>query len=434
MNLDMELLKNRGVVAVAVSGGKDSVALIHLLSKLKGELGITLKAVNVEHGIRGEESVSDSEFVKKLCKELSVELYFKSVDVPRLVERDGLSEEEAARILRYKVFDEAIESGFCDFIATAHHLSDDVETILFNILRGTSLSGVGGISSLSHGGKILRPMLSVTRDEIDDYVLKNNLPFVTDRTNFDTGYARNFLRLEVIPLIKSRFKSFETAVERFAVLAAKDDEYLNCIAKKSVELKDGEASFAVGLDEIIFARSAVVAMKHVGIVKDYEKRHIDEISALKDARNGTTIDLPKNVAAVKDYDKITLYIKKGRDSEEAPFKTGEMTVCGKRVNISLADKIEKKDKTLYFDGDKVPRSAVIRTRRDGDTFEKFSGGTKKLKDYLIDKKIPSRERDGLLLVADGKKVLLIFGIEISASIKVDKGTTNMLKCNISNNT
>ena len=434
MNLDMELLKNRGVVAVAVSGGKDSVALIHLLSKLKGELGITLKAVNVEHGIRGEESVSDSEFVKKLCKELSVELYFKSVDVPRLVERDGLSEEEAARILRYKVFDEAIESGFCDFIATAHHLSDDVETILFNILRGTSLSGVGGISSLSHGGKILRPMLSVTREEIDDYVLKNNLPFVTDRTNLDTGYARNFLRLEVIPLIKSRFKSFETAVERFAVLAAKDDEYLNCIAKKSVELKDGEASFAVGLDEVIFARSAVIAMKHVGIVKDYEKRHIDEISALKGARKGTTIDLPKNVAAVKDYNKITLYIKKGRDSEEVPFKTGEMTVCGKRVNISLADKIEKKDKALYFDGDKVPRSAVIRTRRDGDTFEKFGGGTKKLKDYLIDKKIPSRERDGLLLVADGKKVLLIFGIEISASIKVDKGTTNMLKCNISNNT
>ena len=429
LNLNVDNLNLSGkIVAVAVSGGKDSVCLLDYLTKNSEKSGIKVKAINVEHGIRGEDSIKDSEFVRSLCNRLGVELFFKKVDSLTYSRLNGTSIEESARILRYGVFNEAIDSGFCDVVATAHHLSDNAETVLFNILRGASIGGVGGIDELSENGRIIRPLINVRKEEIDEYVKENNLEFVTDKTNFDDEYTRNFLRLKVIPLIKEKFPRAEDALCRLSEISEKEDAFLNESARNVLIFAGDEISVPISVPEVIFARAAILAMKELGIVKDYEKRHIDGLLSLIGLKNGSEMSLPKGVKAVKDYDKITFYKDKEKSIETAPFKVGRTELNGITIVVEPCSEMESGSGAKYFDGDKIPSGSVFRARADGDVFEKFGGKTKKLKSYLIDKKIPARKRDELVVLADGKNVLLVCEIEISERIKVDNGTKNMLKC------
>ena len=428
--INKSLFKRGDSVAVALSGGKDSMCLLHLLLKSKDELGITVKAINVEHGIRGEKSVSDSDFVAKECEILGVPLYFKRVDSLGFSSENGLSVEEAARILRYNVFQSAADEGFCDKIATAHHASDRVETTLFNIFRGASSLGAAGIPESSRNGLIVRPLLSLTRSEIDEYVKENSIPFVTDETNSDNAYSRNYIRNKIIPEIKEKFPTFENAVLRFADSLKDDNDYLLGEAKKAIKEKNGEYSFFCDLPKPVFSRAAITCMKSLGILKDYEKVHVDAVLSLKNEGNGKSVDLPKGVVAVKDYGRITLYKKKSKEEFCEPFKLGTYEFSGRGYTFEkIAYSGQKRsDNRLIADFSKIPDGALIRNRRQGDTFEKFGGGTKKLKDYLIEKKIPQRERDELLLLCKDEKVIIICGIEISDAVKVDKDTEFVLQC------
>lgn len=428
--IDKSLFKRGDAVAVALSGGKDSMCLLHLLLKSKDELGITVKAINVEHGIRGEKSLSDSDFVAKECAILGVPLYFQRVDSLGFSSENGLSVEEAARILRYKVFQSAADEGFCNKIATAHHASDRVETTLFNIFRGASSLGAAGIPESSRNGLIVRPLLSLTRGEIDEYVKENSIPFVTDETNSDNAYSRNYIRNKIIPDIKEKFPSFETAVLRFADSLKDDNDYLLGEARKAIEQRNGEYSFPCDLPKPVFSRAAITCMKSLGILKDYEKVHVDAVLSLKNEENGKSVDLPKGVVAVKDYGRITLYKKKSKEEFCESFKLGTYEFAGRtyRFEKTTYSGQKRSDNRLIADFSKIPDGAVIRNRRLGDTFEKFGGCTKKLKDYLIEKKIPQRERDDLLLLCKGEKVVIICGIEISDAVKVDKDTEFVLQC------
>lgn len=428
--IDKSLFKRGDAVAVALSGGKDSMCLLHLLLKSKDELGITVKAINVEHGIRGEKSLSDSDFVAKECAILGVPLYFQRVDSLGFSSENGLSVEEAARILRYKVFQSAADEGFCNKIATAHHASDRVETTLFNIFRGASSLGAAGIPESSRNGLIVRPLLSLTRGEIDEYVKENSIPFVTDETNSDNAYSRNYIRNKIIPDIKEKFPSFETAVLRFADSLKDDNDYLLGEARKAIEQRNGEYSFPCDLPKPVFSRAAITCMKSLGILKDYEKVHVDAVLSLKNEENGKSVDLPKGVVAVKDYGRITLYKKKSKEEFCESFKLGTYEFAGRtyRFEKTTYSGQKRSDNRLIADFSKIPDGAVIRNRRLGDTFEKFGGGAKKLKDYLIEKKIPQRERDDLLLLCKGEKVVIICGIEISDAVKVDKDTKFVLQC------
>lgn len=428
--IDKSLFKRGDAVAVALSGGKDSMCLLHLLLKSKDELGITVKAINVEHGIRGEKSLSDSDFVAKECAVLGVPLYFQRVDSLGFSSENGLSVEEAARILRYKVFQSAADEGFCNKIATAHHASDRVETTLFNIFRGASSLGAAGIPESSRNGLIVRPLLSLTRVEIDEYVKENSIPFVTDETNSDNAYSRNYIRNKIIPDIKEKFPSFETTVLRFADSLKDDNDYLLGEARKAIEQRNGEYSFPCDLPKPVFSRAAITCMKSLGILKDYEKVHVDAVLSLKNEENGKSVDLPKGVVAVKDYGRITLYKKKSKEEFCESFKLGIYEFAGRtyRFEKTTYSGQKRSDNRLIADFSKIPDGAVIRNRRLGDTFEKFGGGTKKLKDYLIEKKIPQRERDDLLLLCKGEKVVIICGIEISDAVKVDKDTEFVLQC------
>lgn len=429
-------LFNKGeTIAVALSGGKDSVALLYSLLSVKDKLGIIVKAVNIEHGIRGATSKRDSMFVADLCQKLSVPLKTYQLDCVKFSEENGYGIEEGARIARYDCFKSAIGEGFCDKVATAHHLSDSVETLLFNLFRGASLSGMTGIKSERNNGKIIRPFADTPKSEIEKYVADNGLPFVDDETNFESVYSRNYIRNEIMPVVSARFPEAEKSIGRFLKIAESENDFLEELAKKSLT-RDGNA-YVISIDtpDCIFARSVVLAMKSLGIAKDYVKLHVDAVLSLKNLVNGSKISLPRNVYAAREYDKIAIYKAVKSDGNfEKPFALGYIDGAIGKLSFGEINEKEKNvnelkySRSLVFDLNKLPKNAVIRYKRSGDYFKKFGGGRKKLNDYFTDKKIPLRLRDSIPLVCADSEVYIICGIEISDLIKVDKGTEKVVQC------
>ncbi len=428
MEVEFSNLISKGqTLAVAVSGGSDSMALLHYTHYNAKKLGIKVVALNVEHGIRGEASISDTEFVKDYCLKNGIPVITYSVDSIKNSKEEKLSLEESARNLRYKCFFDAIDSGKCNVVATAHHRSDNVESVLLNLFRGTGLKGLGGISA-NYQGKIIRPFLYTSKSEIENYIKENSIPFITDESNFCDDYTRNFLRLNVIPKIKEIFPEMEKSVSRFSAIAKEEDEYLDKIARSAITISKNAVEISLPLDNAILSRTAVIALKALGIEKDWEKAHVDAVCELKDKPNGTKICLPQNVFAIKEYTKITVYKQEKTKFNDTPFFIGELSTNNVKISITKVPLLGTDLKSgLYADADKIPDTAKIRLKTDGDTFTKFGGGTKKLCDYLTDKKIPQRIRDTLPIIAEGKDVLVVFGVAISDKIKVDENTKYLLK-------
>jgi len=189
INLGEFLHKNQ-TVAVALSGGSDSMALLDYMLANAEKYSINVIALNVEHGIRGQDSIDDTNFVKNYCDKNNVKLITYTVDCVKKASEEKLSLEQAGRILRYQCFYDAIDKGLCDKVATAHHQKDNVESVLFNLFRGTGIKGVCGIEK-NFQDKIIRPFLDVSKSQIEEYIKERKIPFVTDKTNCDADYSRN---------------------------------------------------------------------------------------------------------------------------------------------------------------------------------------------------------------------------------------------------
>ncbi|MCQ2400123.1 MAG: tRNA lysidine(34) synthetase TilS, partial [Clostridia bacterium] len=215
-------------------------------------------------------------------------------------------------------------------------------------------------------------------------------------------------------------------------IAQSENRYLDELASKCVEINGDEVYVKTDVDDVILSRALVIAMKSIGIEKDYEKAHIDGLLSIKNNLSGKKINLLNGIVGVNDYGRITLYKETQKCTDEVNFTIGKIAFGNKTLTVGktvtgCAQRI------LKFDFSKIPATAVLRTRRDGDIFKPYGSGSKKLKEYLIDKKIPSRKRDDLVLLADGSEILIIFGIEISDNIKIDERSTEILQCGIKNN-
>ena len=424
-----KLIKQGDTVAVALSGGSDSMALLYYMLSEKQRLDFNLVAINVEHGIRGEESLSDTAFVKNQCQLLGVPLYCYSVDCIDYAAKNKLTVEQAARKLRYDCFFKAIENGLCDKVATAHHADDNLESVLFNLFRGTGISGLSGIKQ-NFEKKIIRPFLSVDKLEIDRFVKENDIPFVTDSTNLSDKYSRNFLRLNVIPKIKELFPDAQKSVARLSKIAAIDDEYLQEQAKKALVVTNGGAHIPLPQHAAVLSRAIILALKALGLEKDWENVHVQDVLALSENQNSKKITLPKGITAIVEYGKLVFFKERAATAGELPFSLGRMQLGDVCVEISTALSPVNLKSGLFCDGDKIPKDAVIRNKRDGDRFTKFGCGTKSIGDYLTDKKIPLRERDNLIVLASGSEILCIFGVAVSNKIKVDENTKSIIKFNL----
>ena len=426
--MDLQNYKGKRI-CVAISGGVDSVCLLHSLKDLQKEFGFILSAVHCEHGIRGEDSLLDMRFVQSLCEGWGVPLFLFAEDCPARAAKGKVSLETAARAFRYACFASLVESGKADFIATAHHKNDDAETVLFRLARGTSLSGVGGIYEAN--GYLLRPFLSWTRAEIEEYAQKHALSYRVDRTNFETDATRNKLRLEVLPKLEEAINGACDSLVRFAKLASEDDELLYEYARPLLTVLDEGICVDFCEKKPLFRRACLLALKALGVEKDYTALHLESVYGLQSAERGARLDLPKGIVAEKTLEGIFFYPKRVFAigcNEEKPFD--QQGFDGGRYEVKISSKPFEEDfspwRVLRLDAEKLPKNALFRFRRDGDEMERFGGGRKSLKKVLNEEKIPCRERAHLPLIAVDKEVYAVCGVEISEKVKITDDTKSVL--------
>ncbi len=413
-HVDLERYRGKRV-CVAVSGGADSVCLLHLFRASSAGLGITLSALTCEHGIRGGDSLRDLQFVQTLCKEWEIPLTVFRADVPARAREHKSGIEEEGRRFRYACFREILDAGQADFVATAHQKDDFAETVLFRLARGTSLAG---LAAICEGNGIVRPLLNVTRAEIEEYVAENGLPFVTDESNSDSRYARNALRHNVLPALEEAVSGASAHLVEFALRAREDEDYLQALAAKETAFDGGGYRVSLSLPMPIFSRACLFAMRALGCKRDYTSRNVQDVARLKELQSGRQICLPEDLIAVREGDTVYLYRPDFAGLAPMPFGTGKFVSCGREYEVTF----EKSANALRADFGAFPEGCEIRTRREGDEFTPFGGGRQSLKEYLTKKKIPARVGKTLPLIACGREVLAVFGTGISEKVKITEDT------------
>lgn len=416
------------------------MALLHYLLAHGAEYGISVSAVNFDHKMRGEVSARDSSFVAEYCKEHGVPLIFYEWEC------EGQKTETSARNWRRERYFDAAEY-FNAAVATAHHLNDNAETVLFNLARGSGLSGLTGITDIdlsvlaNKPCKFIRPLIACSREEIDAYIAENNIPYVDDETNFTDNYTRNKIRHNVLPELEKAVPNAAKAIYRFSRIAAEDEEYFENLIKERGLVKYTALGHEIAtcIEKPVFKRAILRALKERGI-KDYTFEHLDRLYELQFAEKGKKFEF-LGLTAFSEEGKIAICSDELLDYSEngCPFKDHYRFEYSKHFGQILYIEMEKyfnnewydslgNPKTLKFDFDKIPKTAVIRFMREGDKFKKFGGGTKNLGDYFTDKKIPVRIRKHIPVIADGSQILIVCGVEISDSVKVDEYTKTVALC------
>lgn len=435
-----KILEYNDSVLLGVSGGADSICMLHVLSELKSEWSLKLNVVHINHMIRGEAAQRDADYVKKICDDLGISFEQINIDVPALVKMSGMTEEEAGRQARYETFLEMAETQNIDKIAVAHNLNDNSETVLFNLFRGTGIKGLTGIPVKRD--KIIRPLLCCTRAEIERYLKEKNIEYCTDATNAETEYTRNKIRLELLPYIK---ENINQKAEYNIVNASKNLEEISDFMEKETQkaydmyVEDGLLS-----DKGFKLHPAVLNMiirkvieQQAGKLKDITKVHVQSVMKLKDMEVSKKVNLPYGLIAERTYDGILVKQSKEKKVEqinETLITNGK--ICNNnKVEISFEkenfdmENIPELVCTKWFDYDKI-NELTIRNRQEGDYFViDDTGRRKKLKDYFINEKVPREERDDVLLIADGSHIVWIIGYRMSAYYKVTKSTSKIIKIN-----
>lgn len=419
-------------LVVGVSGGADSVALLLVLDSLKQKLGLKLFVVHVNHGLR-KEAVEEASYVKSLCEERQIPFFLYEKDVSSISKELGIGTEEAGRKVRYEAFKEVLSNAGGGKIAVAHNSNDRAETMLFNLVRGTGLTGL--ISIPYKRGGIIRPLLCVERKEIEAFLNDEGVKFYTDASNLTNDYTRNRIRNNIIPRLCDEVNP--EAVAHMAGTAGQLGElgeFLGKFVDKSysyVVLKSEkglvEFNKKAFLLQDAYIQKLLVKRAIDELVpgnRDITQTHIESVTGLLTKEGTKSVNLPYDIEAVSAYESLTLSTK--RDSCEGRFYM-ETEVFDNYEGFDYG----KFQYTKCFDYDKIDRPLVLRKREQGDTIcVNASGGTKKLKDYMIDEKIPQRERDFVPVVACGSDILWVVGYRMSEAYKVSKETKRVIRITV----
>ena len=436
-------------IAAGVSGGADSRCLLFLLHRFSQEMGFSLEIVHVEHGIRGSESVEDAAYVKNICEKLSLPCRIVSLDIPELAKKLHLSVEEAGRKARYAAFNETDP----DKIAVAHNMGDTAETLLFNLFRGSGIKGAASIQPMN--GKVIRPLLSVGRADIEAYCRSNRIVWRTDSTNAEMNYARNRIRLNILPeaekvnpeAVKHLFKAAQHFQRAETFLAKCTDE---CFHKYACKNKEGGLRLRLDLfkneESLLISRTIQLCINEVlGSAYNVTEKHIEDVRALMDRQSGKSASLPDGAVAVREFGEIVFYPPSSSIEKHSPPPApaeiplpeggqGRISLPdGNSYNFSIEDPpdpmpaaIPNLKYTKWLDYDKISGGAVFRTRRSGD-YITIRSGRKKLKDLFIAEKIPAAERSRLYMLADGNHIIWIPNLRISEECKISAQTRRVLK-------
>ncbi len=430
-------------VFAAVSGGADSVCLLIVLKYIKDELGFDLEAIHVEHGIRGEESIEDARFVEKLCDSMNIKIHMHSVKATEYAKKNSMSLEEAARELRYNIFE-----GYEGKIAIAHNMEDNAETLIFNMVRGSGIEGLTGIGIKR--GKYIRPLLACSRTDIEKYLSDNNQPYRTDSTNEDSTYTRNNIRHNIIPKLRELNPKAIEHISELTDMQRRAVDYINSQADKAYHkyVSDNRLSRNILNEELIIVQS--VAYKYLcefaGSKKDIAATHVEQVLDMLNGTAGRQTHLPYNMIVRADYDYIELHSKgETREAPESINKILNLHKVGDKEIIEWQDvwlklelkpkesetEIEPKNYTKVLDYDKIIDGVCVRNRQREDYIVINSKGSKKsISRYMIDEKIPSHIRDKELLICDGHHVMYVVGHRISEAYKVDDETKVVLRIDV----
>ncbi len=419
-------------IIVGVSGGADSLCLLHFLTTIQEDLALEIVVAHINHNLRGEEALRDQRVVEEFCRERAVRCEVKSVDVGQLARENGESSEECGRRIRYGFFAELSHSG--GKIATAHTLSDSVETVLFHLVRGTSLNGLIGIPEKRDN--IIRPLIRITRTQVEEYCRENHIAYVTDSTNLQNHYNRNKIRNIVTPVFKEINPSFETAVGRLCESAKNYLDFVMQTAEQVINksrIKQNTITMYRCEDlrqchRTVLRQIILMVFQRAGCYT-YEEKHIllTEKAVLQ---NGGTVDLPKNYSAVVRQGNLRVYRKVQQSQILIPFPEtdSEFRINQQKFTVKFLTK-EEFDKNISvhnllfknaLDCDILQSEIFIRTRKTADRFlQRNRGVEKSVKRLFNEAKIPSEQRSSVLLVAQDSEVLWIdgFGVSERACVK-----------------
>lgn len=423
-------------IGIAVSGGVDSMVMMHMMKRYTG--GENLYCLHFEHGIRGWESVRDMEFVRENAKTMGIPFICARMDVPEKVMLTGENLEAAARRYRYAFFASISKKYDLQYVATAHHADDVVETFLLNLLRGSGTAGLCAMR-IRREPNIIRPLIGISREEIEEYAEANGIAYVADSTNDDLDYSRNFLRKEVVPKLRELNPNLAEAVRRTTVLLGEDEYALfktesALFGEIAIQTDEG---IEIEIEPMLCQNTGIkrrllrhAILRVAGTLVDVEKKHIDSVMALAESKKtGKKFILPGRFGAYIRYDKLLIV----KDNEKLLDATEEKFEVGKNIRIAgtfLETEVvptpacfPKLHDAVQFADPAVMEGSVVRTRRNGDVFRPVGMSEyKKLSDWMIDEKIPADKRDSILLMVKDDKVLVIAGHAVSEDAKVCSDT------------
>ncbi len=444
------MLEPADKVLVAVSGGPDSIALLHLLHSIDSSFQLALHVFHLDHMMRGKSSAEDAVFVQDQAKALGIPVTSLSFDIPAYIRDKNMSLQEGARIIRYQLLNQVCDQLNFDKIATGHNADDQVETFLIRMIRGTGLSGLTGIPPVR--GRIIRPLIGASRTEIEKYLADQELDHRSDESNLKMDYLRNRVRHRLIPLCSEENEGFRDNILNAIMLLREDEAVLTRIAdqwfQEAARYENGEILVLQreSLSKLDLAIQRRVLRKAVEIIKgdlkEIEFKHIESALSEMDERGSAQIDLPGRIVILNEYGNIIVALKEHAQGQfRLPSTEIEIKVPGittiPSLGVDMIAKLEDiqsvdigrnaRAERAYLDLQRVELPLQVRTRVPGDRFIPLGmSKEKKLQDYFVDNKIAKRKRDRIPIVESQGRIVWIAGMTIDDRAKVTKDTEKVL--------
>jgi len=426
------LIEKGDSIVSAVSGGSDSVFMLEMLLAIKSDYELNIIVCHVNHGLRGAEAQRDEDFVKKLAEKNGLIYEVEHIDMAGYAKEHSLTCEEAGRKLRYLFFEEIKEKYKADKVAIAHNKNDVAETIFLNIFRGTGLDGLESIPL--RRDFYIRPILCFEKSEILDFLKENNIHYVDDSTNFTNDYKRNVIRNEIIPFIKKNFnENIVSSMSRLASIAKENNLYLeDIINDKYINIVKSNTIDRESFNELNHYEKTLVLRKflreNLNYLNNISKDNIEDMINLISLDSGKKYDIDGKHYLVNDFDKTIfkkLDINELSEEISLDFKLDKVyNIYGSKFKFVLSDKILSKK---YLDYDLLAGKLSLRNRRSGDRFNPFGmKGSKKIKDYFVDKKVSSDDRSKVLFLMNDDEIACVVGYDIADKYRASSKTKNYL--------
>lgn len=425
---DKNLIEKNDRVVIGVSGGPDSIFLLEVLLNIKDEFNLSIFPVHINHLYRGKEAERDENFVREIGKKYNLEVFVKRKSMEKLAKEEKITLEEAGREIRYSFFDEVMEKTKSNKIALAHNLDDQIETFLFRLIRGTSLEGLEGIND-TRDNKYVRPINEIYKKDIMNYLDENNIPYMTDSTNLENDYTRNSIRLDLIPFIEERYNPrfkekiknmLEEVREVNELLEPDYSKYISDNILKADELNKEKSDYIKG--KII---NYYLTKNNI----ETTRRKIENIIKILFSGGSKKIKLEKDCTLIKEYDKIFLVNSKMTKKVVKEVKMIIPSECefGEYIISAFREK-KKRDNNYEFvtclkEGDEL----FIRARKEGDKILPIGmENYKKIKDIMINSKIPKEERDKIPVILLDDEIVWVAGVRKSKKFISEDESENVV--------